>query len=80
MSAQFQLPGYCWRCQNRRVLTVAAAAITPDGDRYCVEEVVPCSVRRTASLAVSDLGQRVSNSLRRVANTSPKVSLILPFE
>jgi hypothetical protein len=34
--------GYCWRCQSRRVLPVAATAITPDGDRYCIEELVPC--------------------------------------
>jgi hypothetical protein len=34
--------GYCWRCANRRVLAVAATAITPDGDRYCVKELVPC--------------------------------------
>ena len=36
--AQLPLPAadYCWRCLNRRVLAVAATAITPDGDRYCV--------------------------------------------
>jgi hypothetical protein len=41
--AQLPLPsdGYCWRCQNRRVLPVAATAITPDGDCYCIEELAP---------------------------------------
>jgi hypothetical protein len=34
--------GYCWRCLNRRVLVVAATAITPDGDHYCIEELAPC--------------------------------------
>jgi hypothetical protein len=37
---------YCWRCQNRRVLVVAATAVTVDGDRYCVQELVPCPACR----------------------------------
>jgi hypothetical protein len=37
---------YCWHCANRRVLLVAATAITPDGDRYCVQELVPCPACR----------------------------------
>jgi hypothetical protein len=42
VTAQLQLPGWCWRCLGRGVLAVAATAITPDGDRYCIEELVPC--------------------------------------
>jgi hypothetical protein len=34
--------GYCWRCENRRVVAVAATAIDRHGERSCVEELVPC--------------------------------------
>jgi hypothetical protein len=39
---QLTLPGYCWRCADRRVVTLAATAIDRHGDRVCVEELVPC--------------------------------------
>jgi hypothetical protein len=42
LTAQLQLLGYCWRCGDRRLVVVAATAIDRHGDRYCVEELVPC--------------------------------------
>jgi hypothetical protein len=42
VTAQLQLPGYCWRCTDRRVLVVAATAIDRHGDRVCVEVLMPC--------------------------------------
>jgi hypothetical protein len=41
--AQLQLPGYCWRCADRRVVVVVAArVIDRHGDRVCVEQLRPC--------------------------------------
>jgi hypothetical protein len=42
VAGDFGFGGWCWRCLGRGVLAVAATAITPDGDRYCIEELVPC--------------------------------------
>jgi hypothetical protein len=40
--AQATLPGYCWRCCDTRVVTVYATGVDRHGDRYCIEELVPC--------------------------------------
>lgn len=42
------LPGWCWRCCGTRVVTVAATAIDGHGDRFCIEELVPCPDCRSA--------------------------------
>jgi hypothetical protein len=39
---QLQLPGYCWRCADRRVLVVVVRVLDRHGDRVPVEKLEAC--------------------------------------